>query len=209
MRRTAPAAAAGLLALFLVLAVAVLTGCTAPFDRALLAALRNPGAPGIADVPAGIVAGARLLTHAGDFPVRSALAVGGALGLAATRRRLAAAALLLAWGGGALLVELVKALVARARPDLAWRLVQAHAPSFPSGHAAGTMILYPLLGWYCGRRVGLGAGIAVAMLVGLTRVLLGVHWASDVAAGWLLGGAIACLAAPAGDRSGRRSVSLA
>jgi undecaprenyl-diphosphatase len=197
-------------ALFLLLGLLIVSGWTEPLDRAALHALRQPGHPGLAAVPNWLVEAARTLTEAGLVLVRGPIALVAALWLRARGQGRAAAALLLAVVGEELLVQIVKALVHRPRPAPAWALVVAHSSSFPSGHAAGCMALYPLLGWLAGHRprrgaadpqgspgawAGAAAGVALALAVGLTRVLLGVHWLADVAAGWLLGGAIALFAA--------------
>lgn len=199
--RFAALAAAGL---FLLLGACIVAGLTAPFDRAVLAHLRLAGRPGVADFPAWAVAAAIALTQAGPVFVRGPLLLVGALWLRARGEGRQAAALVAAVLGEELLVQLIKACVARPRPDRAWALVHAGSTSFPSGHAAGCMVLYPLLGLFLGAlhgrrwaRVGAAAGVALALLVGITRVLLGVHWTADVVAGWLLGTAIAAFAAGA------------
>lgn len=92
------------------------------------------------------------------------------------------------------LQEGVKALVARPRPELWPRLVETGGYAFPSGHALAAATFYPLLAWILTRTrprlrlPALGAGVAVALLVGFGRLYLGVHWPSDVLGGWLLGG---------------------
>ena len=97
------------------------------------------------------------------------------------------------------LPELLKALVARPRPALWAALVEAPGFSFPSAHAAGSAALYPVLGWLVARRrgfparAGVGLGLLVALFVGFGRLYLGVHWPSDVLAGWALGLVIAAL----------------
>ncbi len=95
--------------------------------------------------------------------------------------------------GGALLNRAVKAAVGRARPELAEPLSQAGGFAFPSGHtmssAIGVTVLLivflPLLAarW---RRPAVVAGALFAIAVGLSRIVLGVHWVSDVLGGWLL-----------------------
>jgi len=91
------------------------------------------------------------------------------------------------------LPELIKAAVARPRPALWPALVDAPGLSFPSAHAVASAALYPVLGWMvarcCGGRTGAGygLGVVVALFVGLGRLYLGVHWPSDVLAGWALG----------------------
>ena len=100
-------------------------------------------------------------------------------------------------------------MIARPRPDVALHLADIADASFPSAHAAGAMALYPLLGLLLGMllsrragQAGAAAGVALALLVGLTRLVLGVHWPSDVLAGWLLGGVVAWFAAAALKRDG-------
>lgn len=211
MSRSALGVAPILLLLFAGVAACVYGGWAHGFDRWILAALREPGRPGVADFPRWLVTGARAATHLGDGGIRAAGALAAAAALGCVGRVRSAAALVAGWAGEGAGVELIKAFAARARPDLPWRLATADAWSFPSGHAAGCMTLYPLLGLFLGSlrggsgaRIGLVLGVAVALLVGATRVLLGVHWASDVVAGWLAGGAVACLAARASPQPVRR-----
>jgi undecaprenyl-diphosphatase len=195
--------AAGVSALlFLLLGAAIIGGLTAPLDWAVLHALRLPGQPGVAAVPEAGVRLARRLTDAGPVIVRGPLALLAALWLWRKGQGRAGTALMLASVGEELLVQLVKEIVHRPRPPHEWALVVAHSTSFPSGHAAGCMALYPLLGWFLGglrdrrtARICAGLGVAFALMVGLTRVVLGVHWLADVGAGWLLGGTIALVAA--------------
>lgn len=210
MKRPAALAAA----LCLLLAAVILAGWTGPFDRAVLASLRVAGRPGIARAAGWLVASAGWLTALGTFPVRLPIAAALAAWSAARGRRRAALALMCAVLGAELLVQLAKAIAARPRPPAGWALVHAHGTSLPSGHAAGAMALFPLVGLFAGTvggrraaRIGAAAGVVLALLVGATRILLGVHWASDVVDGWLLGGAVALLAAgadrPAAERGGR------
>lgn len=113
--------------------------------------------------------------------------------------------------GGGLLHVTVKELVGRARPDLAEPLLQAAGHAFPSGHTGGTtlgvgillVVLLPRVPrpW---RPVVLAAGVLLAVAVGATRVVLGVHWPSDVVAGWLLSSAWVLAVLAAGARPVRR-----
>jgi undecaprenyl-diphosphatase len=88
--------------------------------------------------------------------------------------------------------SLVKLDVARDRPDLEAHLMIEHTNSYPSGHAAGSMIFFLALAlllthrgpW---RRWTAASAILVSVLVGLSRVMLGVHWPSDVVGGWAFG----------------------
>jgi undecaprenyl-diphosphatase len=95
----------------------------------------------------------------------------------------------------ALLPELLKLVAARPRPALWPWLLPTSGYSFPSGHAVAGAALYPLLGWLLLRGRGLGRtgyalGLAVGVFVGLGRLYVGVHWPSDVLAGWALGAAL-------------------
>ena len=108
----------------------------------------------------------------------------------------------------------LKALFGRERPDVALRAVEAMNPSFPSGHAMLSAAVFLTLGVLSAHYVGrkrvkayvVAAALTATLLVGVTRVYLGVHWPSDVLAGWALGAAwaMACwLAAWAWDRPWR------
>lgn len=104
----------------------------------------------------------------------------------------------LALGGSALLNLATKQWFARARPSL-WASIAPEATySFPSGHAMGSMTLAwvaVLLAWRTPWRVPVTlAGMAFVLLVGLSRVYLGVHYPSDIIAGWCAASAwaVAC-----------------
>ena len=97
----------------------------------------------------------------------------------------------------------IKAGVGRDRPDWQRPVDTAHFASFPSGHAMTAALSCALLLWLLRREgvrglpAALAAGAAAVSVagVGFTRLYLGVHWLSDVLAGWLLGLALALLAA--------------
>jgi undecaprenyl-diphosphatase len=113
------------------------------------------------------------------------------------RRALEAALLAIALGGGLAISEGLKSLFNRERPPDIYRAAEALNASFPSGHALLSAVLYLSLGAMLARsttnravRTYVMAGaILITLLVGVTRVYLGVHWASDVLAGWCAGAA--------------------
>jgi undecaprenyl-diphosphatase len=95
--------------------------------------------------------------------------------------------------GQFMIVNLTKAIVNRARPDI-HRLTGFSGASFPSGHAAAAAATFAAAALLIGRRRSratktlLAAGAAgIAVAVGVTRVLLGVHWMTDVIAGLAMG----------------------
>jgi membrane-associated phospholipid phosphatase len=112
----------------------------------------------------------------------------------ARRPRLAAWTLVTAWGSG-LLDTVAKHLVGRARPVFDVPVARAPGQSFPSGHALGTvvgcgvllLVLLPLVRSAIARRLCWAAAAAIVLAVGYARIGLGVHYVSDVLAGWVLG----------------------
>jgi membrane-associated phospholipid phosphatase len=108
---------------------------------------------------------------------------------------------------GGLLGVVLKLLVGRHRPDLLEPVARAAGFSFPSGHAlnaaltAGVFVLVLLpFARGGGRWLLWGAAIVVTVLTGISRIVLGVHWSSDVVAGWLLGIAVVAATAAAFTR---------
>lgn len=110
------------------------------------------------------------------------------------RRRVAAAWVTVAVVGVGPVTTGLKELVGRVRPDFAEGGAQYTSLSFPSGHASGIACLVTtalVLAWpslsRTGRRWWTLAGVVAAAVVGTTRMLLGVHYLTDVVAGWALG----------------------
>jgi len=119
------------------------------------------------------------------------LLIGGILVYRHHRRR---AVLLIAAVAGATGVNMVlKSIFGRARPDLWERLVVEHSYSFPSGHATVSAALgaaLVIVTWNTRWRWrGVVIGIIYPLFIGLTRLYLGVHYPTDVLAGWIVGGA--------------------
>nr|WP_174522208.1 phosphatase PAP2 family protein [Sphingobium amiense] len=95
--------------------------------------------------------------------------------------------LALTMAGGTLLNLALKQIFAAPRPDLLPHLDIVHTYSFPSGHAAGNMMVFGALAMLAGGRGAYAAAGAMIALIGISRVWLGVHWPSDVTAGWIEG----------------------
>ena len=130
--------------------------------------------------------------------MRLASAIGGTLGritllalvlaplLWAGHRR-SAAWLAGMMAGGTLLNLGLKQIYAAPRPDLLPHLDIVHSYSFPSGHSAGNMMFFGALALLAGGRIAQALAAAMILMIGVSRVWLGVHWPSDVLAGWIEG----------------------
>ena len=137
------------------------------------------------------------LTSLGGISVLTLFAVIALGFLLIQRKRLSALLLVVGLIGGVALSEGLKALFERERPPVAYQAVETLNASFPSGHALLSTVFYLTLGVMLTRAFPrkrlkafvLGAAILIALLIGLTRVYLGAHWASDVIAGWCAGAA--------------------
>ena len=123
------------------------------------------------------------------------IVVGLAVILLAIRRRWRLALYLLVAGAGALILDpVLKSLVGRLRPVLAHPIAHGTGSSFPSGHALGSLVCYGALLLVFlpaarGRRriVLIVVVAAIILIVGISRILLGVHYVSDVVGGWAIG----------------------
>ncbi len=131
------------------------------------------------------------ITRLGDWAVLVALPFFAAAALAIRGRRRLGLFVLGSAIVGRLLVELQKAVLGRARPDQFDGMVVVESYAFPSGHAANSMIVYVLLALLLvpdeRRSLAVGAAIVLSLMIGISRVLLGVHWPTDVLGGWAFG----------------------
>lgn len=111
------------------------------------------------------------------------------------KRRQAAALLLSSMLGSALLVIALKIFYKRKRPDVSWSLVTEHSYSFPSGHSMMAVVLYGTLLYLFVRELravwarvlAIAIALLLALGIGVSRIYLGAHFPSDVAAGYLCG----------------------
>ena len=128
------------------------------------------------------------VTNAGDFPAVILLAIIGAGLLLKWSRRSDATALAFGVGGAAVLNGVLKLFFHRPRPMLWHQIVDNSGYSFPSGHAmmsSALAVSFILIAWNTRWRSGvLIFGAGYIFLVGLSRVYLGVHYPTDIAAGW-------------------------
>ena len=182
---------------FIALLEEVSEGETRAIDEAIILAFRVPGNPADPIGEPWFEEAVRDITALGSAPalVIAVLAVAGFLALAKAWRP--AIFTLVASGGGLVLSSLLKYTIDRPRPDLVPHGNLIYTSSFPSGHSMMSAVVYLTLAALVTRLIERkrlkGYALAVAMiltlLVGVSRVYLGVHWPSDVLAGWAAGAA--------------------
>lgn len=183
------------------LASVATAGNTLAFDHWLISWLRDPVDSSMPVGPRWFRATMLDLTGWGNtasLTVLTVIVVGYLLVMrkAATAVYLAAAA-----AGGAVVNSTLKAIIDRPRPDIVSHLVEVSSASFPSGHAMNSAVVFLTLGAVLSRihtqpRVRayiLTVAVLLTLTIGFSRVYLGVHWPSDVLAGWLVGGVWATL----------------
>ena len=188
--------------MFVFVAHKVNAGTTLSFDNWALEALRKPNDPEDRPIgPSWMAEVGRDLTALGGVAVLTLLtfAVAGFLWL---RRMYAAMTLVLASTlGGLIMSTLLKSLFDRPRPDVVKHLSLVYTSSFPSGHSMLSATVYLTLGALLARFVSerilqayfVLTALALTFLVGISRVYMGVHYPTDVLAGWCAGLAWALL----------------
>lgn len=170
------------------------------FDESLLLALRT-GDPADPIGPRWFETSVMDISALGGFAVLALVTLLAIGYLLAVKRWGSALLLLVATLGGTVISESLKMGFNRPRPDLVAHIVETTSMSFPSGHAMLSAVTYLTLGALIARAQEqrrlrgyvLGAAILLTLLIGASRVYLGVHWPTDVLAGWCLGAAWALL----------------
>ncbi len=183
------------------LASEVVEGDTLAFDRWIVSAMRDPANPGTPVGPAWLTKAMVDLTALGGGAFLTLLTLATAGYLIAARKRGTAAFVVIAIASGGLVVNLLKWIFVRARPDLVPHLVSVDSASFPSAHAMNSAVTYLTLGVLLSRTQKdrrlkaylIGTALFLTLIVGFSRVYLGVHWPTDVLAGWAVGAAWAIL----------------
>jgi membrane-associated phospholipid phosphatase len=170
-----------LILLLLWLGMLLLGGPGSAADPALLSLFRFPA----------LVPAARAVTQLGNWTFLVPVGAVAAALLAwrvSKRSALVYAAMLI---GERLLVELQKAMIGRDRPPPVGRLVETTSLAFPSAHSANSMTAWLGLALLAAparyRPAAVAIAVSVAILVGLSRLVLAVHWPSDVIGGWAFG----------------------
>lgn len=183
------------------LASEVVEGDTLAFDRWLMEGLRDPANPSEPVGPAWFKQTMVDLTALGGGPFLTMLTLAAGGFLLAARKWGMAVFVVLAIAGGGLAGNVLKWIFVRARPDLVPHLVSVDSASFPSAHAMNSAVTFLTLGVLLSRTQTerrlkaylMGIAIFLTLIVGFSRVYLGVHWPTDVIAGWAVGAAWAIL----------------
>ena len=186
---------------FLALADEVVEGDTRALDERLLLALRTPGASSDPLGPAWLEEAGRDFTALGGTGVMVFLVVAVTGFLALARRRTEAAIMVVATLGALGLELLLKGWYDRPRPDLVPHATRVFSASFPRGHATMSAVVFLIIGALLASsqpepRIKIyiaSLAVLLTVLVGVSRVYLGVHWPTDVLAGWTLGAAWAAI----------------
>jgi undecaprenyl-diphosphatase len=177
------------------LAGEVLEGETQRFDERVLRSLRRADNPSVPIGPRWLESAALDITALGSATVLglTVVAIGGFLLLQGMQRM--ALFVFAASIGASILNNLLKSFFGRLRPTVVPHLREVMSLSFPSGHAMTSAAVYLTLGallmrvsdrkvtkWYC-----MAVAMTATFLIGASRVYLGVHYPTDVLAGWMIG----------------------
>jgi undecaprenyl-diphosphatase len=195
------AAIAGALIGLVVLTSLVVGGSTTAFDHRLLLSLREAGNPNDPLGAPWFEEMVRDVSALGSTVVLTLAVAIGATYLLLIKAPQKAAFLLIACVVGTSINRLLKVVFGRERPDLVAHETLTSGASYPSGHSANSAIIYLLLGMMLARVEDSYAAkayiflvcVLITLLVGLSRIYLGVHWPTDVIAGWALGAVWALL----------------
>jgi undecaprenyl-diphosphatase len=206
-----------LLLAFGLIAQEVVEGKTLAFDREIMRALRSASDPSVPIGPAWLPEAARDVTSLGSMVVLGIItaAAVGYLFLAGKSR--VAWLMLIAVVGGVAISDLLKFAFGRPRPDVVAPVARVFTTSFPSAHAAMSAITYLTIGAILARSQSsaktslyfMSLAACLTVLIGVSRIYLGVHYPTDVLAGWCIGAAwaLGCWAVSARFQSVGRPVT--
>ena len=179
----------------------MIEGTTGTLDRHILLLLRTPGDLSNPIGPPWLEEMGRDLTALGGVAVLSLTTLVVSVFFLLMKRWTTALYIFATVGGGILISGIAKGAFDRPRPDLVPHGSIVHTASFPSGHSMMAAVAYLTLGVLIARVQTrmvmkvyvMAVAVLLTILVGISRVYMGVHWPTDVAAGWLAGGAWAMI----------------
>ena len=180
---------------FVELADEVVEGDTQHFDEMAIKALRRDDNPAIPIGPTWLHEVGRDATALGGVAVLGGMTLAVAGYLLMIKKHHAMWLVLSATTGGLVISTLLKWLFSRERPQLVPHLSVVHTSSFPSGHSMLSAVVYLTLGVMLARLVPnrsakiyfMSMAIFLSFLIGISRVYMGVHYPTDVLAGWTAG----------------------
>lgn len=192
---------AGGTALFILMTALATRGDPAAFDRDILLAMRRAGDLATPAGPSWLPGFAQGVTELGGTPVLLTLTIALAGYFIMKRNGGSLAILLAAVIGESIVVGQMKQAFGRVRPDFLPHLVEATSPSFPSGHSASAAAIFLTLAALIARETRDRAvrnyvffvAVVLALMVGASRVYLGVHYPTDVIGGFGFGAAWAAM----------------
>lgn len=165
------------------------------FDASILRALRTPDNLAEPVGPGWLPSAVRDVSALGSGVILTLITIGTAGYLLLVGRWRNGLAVVLAYAGGELLNVGLKSIAARPRPEIVPHLIEVTSTSFPSGHSMLSAIVYLSVGAVLaknshGRKTSayiLSLAVLLTLLAGCSRIYLGVHYPSDVIAGWIAG----------------------
>ncbi|TWF54872.1 phosphatase PAP2 family protein [Neorhizobium alkalisoli] len=180
---------------FLKLVSELLEGEDLPLDRSILLALRHKSDLALPIGPGWLTHAMDDITSIGGITVLGLMTVLVTLYLLLARRRIAALTVLFSVASGWLLSNILKIGIARPRPDIVPHLIEVHDLSFPSGYAMVSAVTYLTLGLLLSevqktralKIYVLAVATLLTIMIGFSRIYLGVHYPSDVLGGWCAG----------------------
>ncbi len=180
---------------FVSVADEVSEGETSAFDTAVTSIFREPANPTDPIGPVWVEEAVRDITALGSFPVLGLIVAVTVIFLFMSGRPRTGIFVGVSVIGGTLLSNGMKAFFDRPRPDVE-AVARVFTASFPSGHATLSAVTYLTLGLLLSETAArplkafwLGLGIVLALMIGVSRIYMGVHFPTDVLAGWCIGGA--------------------
>lgn len=197
---------------FFQLSDAVVDGDTHRFDTYVMVMLRNPDDLSDPLGPPWVQVVGRDVTALGGVGVLTFLVVAVAGLLRLTGQRRLTWLLLISVSTGVALSQFLKSGFDRPRPDLVSHEAVIYTASFPSGHSLMAAVVYLTLGVFLARTLEnraakgyvISLAIFVVLAVGLSRIYLGVHWPTDVVAGWIVGSGWALMCGVLANRLDKR-----